>query len=86
MIICTKNLRAASNHHGEKFANAFLKELFRLTARQFHRAFGGEFRMTHKGRPRTYLPIVSAPKLDGYGSRYPSLEYRPMVSTPLDRV
>lgn len=84
--ICTRNLLKASKHRGPSYADAFLKELFRLMGRQYRRGLGGDYRAARNGGPRTYLAIVPASELHGYGSRYPALEYRPMVSTPLDRI
>ncbi|WP_326827459.1 hypothetical protein [Streptomyces sp. NBC_01751] len=87
MIICTRSLRKASNHRGAAYADAFLKELFRLMGRQHRLGFGRDFRATRNGGPRTFLPLVAAtPVMDGYGSRYPALEYRVMSSTPLDLI
>ncbi|MEV5677428.1 hypothetical protein ACIRJ3_05445 [Streptomyces anulatus] len=58
MTICTRNLRKAPNRRGATYADAFLKEMFRLQRRQHVRGFAGDFRPSRKGGPRALLPIV----------------------------
>ncbi|MFF4245194.1 hypothetical protein ACFYY2_12055 [Streptomyces sp. NPDC001822] len=58
MTICTRNLRKAPNRRGAAYANAFLKELFRLQRRQYYRGIGADFRAMRNGGPRTFLPVV----------------------------
>jgi hypothetical protein len=88
MQICARSLARVPKHarKGPK-APFILLEHFRLNRQDFRRGFAWAFR---RNKPRiVILPIVAAPVMDGYGSRYasPSLDlYRPMVTTPLDLV
>ncbi|MFD4608246.1 hypothetical protein ACFWOT_09030 [Streptomyces sp. NPDC058440] len=84
--ICTHTL-ARVHPFRRRQATAILLEWFRLNRQDFRRGTSiWGFRPYRKFRP---LPIVAAPVMDGYGSRYPSPRLdmgRPMGSYPHDLV
>jgi hypothetical protein len=87
MQICARSLARVPKHarKGPK-APLILLEHFRRNRQDFRRGIAYSW---WRGRSSTNLPIVAAPVMQGYGSRYssPSLDlHRPMVTTPLDLV
>lgn len=85
MQICTRSL-ARVNKLRSRHAMAVLLEHFRLNKQDFRRGWNYVFTRGRRRPQVRELPIVAASVMNGYGTRYPAREYRPMVSTPLDRV